>query len=293
MPVITTPTVGSRAWHASRRVARPVGARAAAVLFAAGTGLGVITAVLHPHREDPNDHARVFTEYATSHTWEWVHDLQYLAAAMVAAGFVALYHALTQYRPPNLLTRLGLAGASITTALIGVNMAVDGVALRHAVQAWVNAPPDQRPERFAAAEAIRWLEWGANSLFLLQFGATVALFALSLAWHIKKLSVPAVAGLGAAALLIVNGYQVGAIGFMPTRLPLLAAALFLVMSWGVFRLRPITPTPPVPSPTTGATPRPGPHDLACGSTDGRTDGDVDRVNNRGNATHLPAGTDPA
>ncbi|WP_344806764.1 hypothetical protein [Microlunatus ginsengisoli] len=212
----------------------------------------MITAVLHPHREDPNDHARVFTEYAASHTWEWVHDLQYLAAAMVAAGFVALYHALTQHRPPNLLTRLGLAGAAVTTAVIGVNMAVDGVALRHAVQAWVNAPPDQRPERFAAAEAIRWLEWGANSLFLMQFGATAALFAISLARHTKKLNVPAVAGLAAAALLIVNGYHVGATGFVPTRLPLLAAALFLVMSWGVFRLRPVTSQPAATSPSTGA-----------------------------------------
>ncbi|HET9649346.1 MAG TPA: hypothetical protein VFP34_14110 [Microlunatus sp.] len=253
MPAVpTTSASPSPAWRTSRREARPAGARAAAVLFTAGTALGVLTALLHPHHEDPNNHAQVFTEYAVSHTWQWVHDLQYLAGATVAAGFVALYHALTQHRPPDLLARLGLAGASITTALIGLNMAVDGVALRHAVQAWVNAAPLQRPERFAAAEAIRWLEWGANSLFLLQFGATVALFAICLARQVRRLSVPATAGLGAAVLLIVNGYQVGAIGFVASPLPLLAAALFLVMSWGVFRLPSVAIQQPAASLSEGA-----------------------------------------
>jgi hypothetical protein len=35
---------------------------------------------------------------------------------------------------------------------------VDGVALKQAVNAWVDAPEAEKAARFAAAEAMRWLE---------------------------------------------------------------------------------------------------------------------------------------
>jgi len=221
---------------------RPHAGRTAAALFVAGSALGVITAFLHPHTQAPNDHLKVFAEYAASHDWEGVHDLQYGAAALVAAGFVALYHALTTLRPATVLDRIALAAASVTAGLIGVNMAVDGIALRHAVSAWVAASPGERAERFAAAEAIRWLEWGANSLFLIQLGVTVVLFAVLLIRHARRLTAPTTAGLLAGTLLAINGYHVGGNGFTPTTLPLVATALFLIMALGAWRLD--TPTPP-------------------------------------------------
>ena len=42
-------------------------------------------------------------------------------------------------------------------------MAVDGVALKQAVNAWASAPVAEKAARFASAEAIRWIEWGARS----------------------------------------------------------------------------------------------------------------------------------
>ena len=50
-----------------------------------------------------------------------------------------------------------------TLALYGVVMAVDGVALKQAVNAWASAPVAEKAARFASAEAIRWIEWGARS----------------------------------------------------------------------------------------------------------------------------------
>jgi hypothetical protein len=50
----------------------------------------------------------------------------------------------------------------VTLALYGVLQAVDGVALKQVVDAWASAPEAEKVERFATAEAIRWLEWGVR-----------------------------------------------------------------------------------------------------------------------------------
>jgi hypothetical protein len=59
--------------------------------------------------------------------------------------------------------RFGAVSAVVTLALYGVLQAADGVAPKHAVDAWVSAPDPEKAGRFASAEAIRWLEWGLRS----------------------------------------------------------------------------------------------------------------------------------
>jgi hypothetical protein len=59
--------------------------------------------------------------------------------------------------------------------------AVDGIALQRAVEAWVSAPPDQTVAAFAAAEAIRWIEIGVNSLSFSLVGLTLVLYGIALA----------------------------------------------------------------------------------------------------------------
>jgi len=59
--------------------------------------------------------------------------------------------------------RFGAVAAVVTLALYGVLQAVDGVALKQAVDAWASAPEVEKAARFASAEAIRWLEWGVRS----------------------------------------------------------------------------------------------------------------------------------
>ena len=58
------------------------------VLLVGGAGLAVAGGLLHPHDQPPNSHVAVFTEYAHSTDWLWVHDLQFLSAALVVAGFL-------------------------------------------------------------------------------------------------------------------------------------------------------------------------------------------------------------
>ena len=121
-------------------------------------------------------------------------------------------------------------------ALIAVNMAVDGVALKRAVDAWAGALPEDQASRLAAAEAVRWLEWGVNSFFTILLGVTLLIFAtalLSQAHLGTRTRLAAVTGTLAGALLIVNGLTVGAHGFEPTALPLVATGLYVVMALGI------------------------------------------------------------
>ncbi|MGO4598359.1 hypothetical protein [Terrabacter sp. 2RAF25] len=216
--------------HASRR------GLVAALLLVGGAVLAVVGGLLHPHTEAPNSHVAVFAEYAESTDWVWVHDLQFLSAAVVAAGFVVVGGALVRAGAPSVLARLGNTAAAATVALIAVNMAVDGVALKGAVDAWAVAGPDDKAVRFAAAEAIRWLEWGVNSFFTLLLGVTVVIFAVALlrsAHHSTLTRLAGVSGALAGVLLVLNGLVVGTRGFEPSALPKVATLLYVVMALGL------------------------------------------------------------
>jgi hypothetical protein len=84
--------------------------------------------------------------------------------AVTIAGLLLLYFAL--HLPsgvPALVARLAAVSAAVTLAFYGVLQAVDGVALKQAVDAWANAPEAEKEARFASAETIRWLEWGTRA----------------------------------------------------------------------------------------------------------------------------------
>ena len=128
---------------APRTVSRPARGLpvVSAVLLVGGAALAVVAGLLHPHDEPPNSHEAVFAEYAHSADWVWVHDLQFLSAAVVVAGLLTLGRALQRVGRSPALVRVGDAAAAATVALIAVNMAVDGVALKRAVDAWAGADP--------------------------------------------------------------------------------------------------------------------------------------------------------
>ncbi|HET7397544.1 MAG TPA: hypothetical protein VFJ94_03385 [Intrasporangium sp.] len=211
-------------------------ARISSVLLVGGAGLAVAGGILHPHDEPPNSHAAVFTEYAHSTDWVWVHDVQFVSAALVVAGFLLLGRALQRLGSAPALVRLGDAAAAATVALIAVNMAVDGIALKRAVDAWAAALPEDRASRFATTEAVRWLEWGVNSFFTILLGLTLLMFAAALlrSGHLgSRVRLAGVAGALAGGLLILNGLAVGAHGFEPDALPRVASGLYIVMALGI------------------------------------------------------------
>jgi hypothetical protein len=62
-----------------------------------------------------------------------------------------------------------------------VLQAIDGVALKHAVDAWADASGAQKAIRYADAQTVRWAEYGMNTYFRLLLGLAATLFGIAIA----------------------------------------------------------------------------------------------------------------
>lgn len=206
---------------------------AAGALIVGGMIANTVISMFHPSHEDPNNHPAVFAEYAANANWIAVHYAQYAAALIMLAGFVVLYRALTLARPSSALDYVALGAAITGAATVTVLQAVDGVALKHSVDAWATAPEADKPARFAAAETIRWLEWGVNSYFYAMVGLTLVLFGAAM---LRGIAVPrwlGGAGLIAGTAFIVTAIPVGYRGFQATPAAFVAVALLAVTAIGL------------------------------------------------------------
>jgi hypothetical protein len=223
-PTTTTPAPAEPAKrHAALRLS--------ATLLLAGQLLYVVITQLHAGG-DANDHHTVFDEYAGNGIWTAVHAGQFAGMAILLAGLFALFFALD--RPVGTAgwaARFGAACAVAALALYGLLQAVDGVALKHAVNAWTSATDVEKADRFANAEAIRWLEWGVRSYQNLTLGLAFLLFAaavLRVAWIPR----PIVALMGLSGLAyLAQGWLVGTSGFSAAESVAIVAAFVLDVVW--------------------------------------------------------------
>ena len=136
--------------------------RLPAALLLAGQLSYIVVTLFHADG-DANNHAAVFVEYTGSASWTAVHLGQFACMAILLAGLLALSFALDRYvKAVRWATRFGAAAATAALALYGALQAVDGVALKQAVNAWARAAEVEKATRFASAEAIRWVEWGVR-----------------------------------------------------------------------------------------------------------------------------------
>jgi hypothetical protein len=124
----------------------------------------------------------VFAEYARSTSWTGVHVGQFACVALFIAGLFVLFFLLdVQEGAARWASRFGALSAAVAMALYGLVMAVDGIALKQAVNAWVSAPDAEKAARFATAETMRWLEWGTRSYENFALGLALLLFAAAVA----------------------------------------------------------------------------------------------------------------
>jgi uncharacterized cupredoxin-like copper-binding protein len=201
-----------------------------------GVLLSMASGFLHPGRANANDHAAVFTEYAASAHWTHIHLGQFAGMAVVIAGILALL--LRLGRPTKSTAHIwngsfsiGAAFAVIALSLYGVLQAVDGVALKQAVNAWVAAPEAERMIRFANAEAIRWLEWGIRSYQSFALGLTFVVTGTLLAKAARPLrSMGAMMALSGIAY-IMQGGVLGSAGFSTINGILSIIEIAFVLAW--------------------------------------------------------------
>lgn len=132
-----------------------------------------VTMLFHPSG-DEDTHEVIFTKYAESATWEWVHLGQFVGVLLALAGLLLLYPVL---RPRVHKLALCAAGLTVATAAgWSVLQAVDGVALKQAVDAWLSASGPERAFRLADAETVRWTEWGVQSYVRTLFGLALVVY---------------------------------------------------------------------------------------------------------------------
>jgi hypothetical protein len=168
----------------ARIEAEAITTRIGAIALPLGIILFVVaTAVFHPNREAPMDNPAVFTEYSQSDSWVAVHLAQWFAALLIIGGLVALYYSITTKPEANAaaVARFGFAAALLTGASLTMLQAVDGVALKWAVDTWVRVPADQGAAAFSAAQALRWTEYSLQSYSNILLGLTLILYGLAIA----------------------------------------------------------------------------------------------------------------
>lgn len=204
--------------------------RIPALLLLAGQLLYIVITLFHTGGE-ANHHATIFAAYADSTTWTAVHVAQFVCMAIMLAGLFGLFSAMdVQAGAARLLGRLGAAATTAALALYGVVLAVDGVALKQAVNAWADAPEPEKAARFAAAEAVRWLEWGARSYENFALGLALLLAAVVVRSALISRPIPYLMGVSGLTFLM-QGWLAGAEGFSATHTLAIVAAEVLNASW--------------------------------------------------------------
>jgi hypothetical protein len=190
--------------------------RIGSIAFLAGVIIVVVSTAIHPSKEDPANHLRVFAEYANSDSWIAVHIGQLAGGIMVfAGGFVALYRLLVQSESSmaSVLAWIGLALAIMTASAIAILQAVDGISLKMAVDSWVATPTEEKAITFRVAEGIRFIEYGTNTIFRILQGIVAVIFGIAI---IKsKLLSRWIGGAGVVigAVTIYAGLEVAYLGF--------------------------------------------------------------------------------
>jgi hypothetical protein len=204
--------------------------RLAATLLLVGQLLYVVITLFHTGGE-ANNHPAIFAAYAGSGIWTAVHVAQFACMAIMLAGLLALFSGLdVQAGTASLAGRLGAASTTATLALYGVVLAVDGVALKQAVNAWANAPDAEKAARFASIEAMRWLEWGARSYENFTLGFAVLFAAAVVRTALIPRPIAYVMGLSGVTYL-VQGWLAGAEGFSHTHTFAIVLAEALNAAW--------------------------------------------------------------
>lgn len=212
------------------------------LILAASLVIGSVVVVLgatlfHATGADPNDHHAIFLIYARSTNWTVDHVAQFSGEAIGIVGVMVLFYALDPADGmARLVSRIGVVGSGAALALVAARLAVDGILLKRAVDAWASAPDTDKVARFASAETARWLEEAITSYQGFVLGATLILLAVLI---VLTARVPRPIGylLGLAGVgYLVSSWIIGESGFSSDRAIPSYVAVFLPPIVGVWLL---------------------------------------------------------
>jgi hypothetical protein len=207
---------------------RPI-LRMGSVAFLAGLVIIIVSTLFHASSEDLMDNLVVFAVYAESDTWIAAHIGQFAGVMLFfAGGFAALFRLLARSESGTIasaLAWLGFAAAIITASTFAILQAVDGIALKIAVDTWYAIPPTadagdgggegEKAIAFRVAEGIRWTEIGINSINRIMQGAVAIIFGVAIVKSALLSRWIGGFGIFAGAATIIAGAGVAYVGFAP------------------------------------------------------------------------------
>ena len=190
--------------------------RIGSITFLTGLAIFIISSAFHAGREDPTNHLRVFAEYANSPPWIAAHIGQFVGEIIIfAGGFVALFRLLVQVESMtvSVLAWIGFTIAIIAASTLSILQAVDGIALKRAVDSWAVAPAQEKMAAFRVAEGIRWTEVGTNSIYRILQGTVAIVFGVAITLSPVVGRWIGAIGIFAGAVTIAAGVEVAYEGF--------------------------------------------------------------------------------
>ena len=189
---------------------------------------------------DPNDAVAAFSEYAADYLWIASHLTQLAGVTLIVVALLFLAQQLEAVSG-TAWARIATAGAITSLALSCVLQAVDGIALKRAVDVWAEAASSQKDTAFQAAFAVRQVEIGLASMVCVAFGLTGVVYGRILLFdraYPKWLATLAVLG---GAPTTVAGVVIAYTGFSTSAMAINMPANFVLLVWmlavGVFMWR--------------------------------------------------------
>jgi hypothetical protein len=199
-----------------------------------------LATMLHPMDAHPGDAPAAFAEYALDRFWVATHLGQLLGVVLIATGLVALSWKLRAGRAGAWALLAGLATVA-SVSLAGALQAVDGVALKFAVDRWSASAEGARAAAFEAAYAVRQVEVGLASVMGALFGLTVLLHGMALMLSPVAPSWLGVFGALAGLATLISSVVQAHAGFSDVAMATTMPSSLLILVWsicvGIFLLR--------------------------------------------------------
>lgn len=232
MATTSTPVSGPTGNAHARRVPRTPDLptiKLGAIAGGTGVVLQIILGHLHPHHAQPNRSRAAFTEYVHAHAWTAVHIGQFFGTLLIALAMLVLCRSLArQSGGAGTLARGAGVAVIVVVSVFAVQMAVDGVALKHAVDTWAGASGSAKTSAFQVADGLRSLEKGLSAFFNLMNGTAVLGLGLSLIAGRTHRPWPGWIAILASLGFLSGGVATATGGFSPRAGTLLQPSLLLL-----------------------------------------------------------------
>ena len=224
--------------------------RMGSIAFLAGLVIALVsTLAFHPTGtgEELMNNPFIFGVYAEDPLWIASHIGQFAGILLIfAGGFVALHRLLvkSESATASALAWFGLVTAIATAATFTILQAVDGIALKIAVDTWYAIPPGEEERKaihLGVAEGIRWTEWGLQSYYRMLWGAASLIFGVAIVKSVVLRKWIGAVGIAAGVVTIASGVVMAYVGFSSARDLVADLSTFFFYPWlvilGIFMWR--------------------------------------------------------